>query len=103
MRRRYPSTMSIRSLAAAALLVAGPALPVPAVAQVAGELAAVQQHLRALTTMTADFPQIDRSGKQLTGMLTLKQPGRIRLQYQKGVPLLIVAEGGAVTFIDESV
>ena len=36
-------------------------------------------------------------------MLTLKQPGKIRFQYEKGVPILIVAEGGALTFIDYSV
>lgn len=95
--------MFLRPFLAAALLVAGPALPAPAVAQAPGELAAVQQHLRALTTMTADFTQTDRSGKQLTGTLTLKQPGRIRFQYQKGVPLLVVAEGGALTFVDYSV
>ena len=95
--------MSYRALCAVTLLVAGPSLPAPAAAQATGELATVQQHLRALTTMTADFTQTDRSGKQLTGTLTLKQPGRIRFQYQKGVPLLIVAEGGALTFIDYSV
>lgn len=95
--------MSFRALLATALLVAGPALPTPAIAQATGDLAAVQRHLRALTTMTADFTQTDRTGKTLTGTLTLKQPGRIRFQYQKGVPLLIVAEGGALTFIDYSV
>jgi outer membrane lipoprotein-sorting protein len=39
----------------------------------------------------------------LTGTLTLKKPGRIRFQYQKGVPLLIVSDGKALTFIDYSV
>ncbi len=95
--------MFFRASLAAALLVAGPALPAPAVAQAADELATVQRHLRALTTMTADFTQSDRAGKRLTGTLTLKQPGQIRFQYEKGVPLLIVAEGGALTFVDYSV
>lgn len=81
-----------------ALLVA-----TPLAAQATGDLATVQQHLKALTTMTADFTQTDRDGRVLTGTLTMKQPGRIRFQYQKGVPLLIVAEGGALTFIDYSV
>ena len=103
MRVSYPPMMFIRNLAAAALLATGPALPAPAVAQASGELATVQRHLRALTTMTADFVQSDRSGKRVTGTLTLKQPGRIRFQYEKGVPLLIVAEGGALTFVDYSV
>ena len=75
----------------------------PALAQTTGDLATVRQHLQALTTMTADFTQTDRNGRILTGTLTLKQPGRIRFQYQKDVPLLIVAEGGALTFVDYSV
>lgn len=78
-------------------------LAVAAQAQPSADLALVQQHLRGLTTMTADFTQTDRNGKALAGALTLKQPGRIRFQYQKGVPLLIVAEGGALTFVDYSV
>lgn len=78
-------------------------LVMPVQAQPANDLALVQRHLRALTTMTADFAQTDRNGKTLTGVLTLKQPGRIRFQYEKGVPLLIVADGGALTFVDYSV
>ncbi|WP_174298323.1 LolA family protein [Sphingomonas bacterium] len=86
-------------------LLAGPAFataPVAA-APVTGDLALVQQHLRALDSMTAAFVQTDRMGKVLTGTLTLKKPGRIRFQYQQGVPILIVAEGGALTFVDYSV
>ena len=67
------------------------------------DLASVQRYLRGVTTMTAGFSQTDRAGKVLTGTLTWKQPGKIRFQYEKGVPLLIVAEGGALTFIDYSV
>ncbi|WP_298089365.1 outer membrane lipoprotein carrier protein LolA [uncultured Sphingomonas sp.] len=84
---------------AAAVAFAPTALP----AQATGDLAAVQRHLQSVTTMTADFSQTDRAGKVLTGTLTLKKPGKIRFQYEKGVPLLIVAEGGALTFIDYSV
>jgi outer membrane lipoprotein-sorting protein len=79
------------------------AAPVPLAAQATGDLAAVQHHLQALTSMTADFTQTDRNGRVLTGTLTLKKPGKIRFQYQKGVPILIVANGGALTFIDYSV
>ncbi len=84
--------------------IAAFALAAPALAQApAGDLQRVQQHLRGLTTMTADFVHTDRNGKELSGVLTLKQPGRIRFQYQKGVPLLIVADGGALTFVDYQV
>ena len=77
--------------------------PAPLAAQATGDLAAVQRHLQSVTTMTADFSQSDRNGKVLTGVLTLKKPGKLRFQYQKGVPILIVAESGALTFIDSSV
>jgi outer membrane lipoprotein-sorting protein len=53
--------------------------------------------------MTADFTQTDRNGQTLNGRLTLKQPGKIRFQYQKGVPLLIVGDGKALTMIDYEV
>ena len=86
----------IRFVVAAALIAA------PAAAQTNG-LARVQAHLRGLTTMTAAFAQTDRNGRTLTGTLTLKQPGKIRFQYEKGVPLLIVGDGKALTMIDYQV
>ena len=82
-----------------AMLVAA---SVPTAAQT-GDLAAVQRHLSAVNTMTAAFSQTDRNGQVLTGTLTLKKPGKIRFQYQKGVPILIVGDGKALTFIDYSV
>ncbi|WP_267394837.1 MULTISPECIES: outer membrane lipoprotein carrier protein LolA [unclassified Sphingomonas] len=91
------------ALAVLAPVLATVPLAAPAVAQATGDLAAVQRHLQSLTTMTADFSQTDRNGKVLTGTFTLKKPGKLRFQYQKGVPILIVAEGGALTFIDYSV
>ncbi|NIJ07393.1 outer membrane lipoprotein-sorting protein [Sphingomonas vulcanisoli] len=79
--------------------VAAPNGPVIAAAQ----LAQVQAHLRAVTTMTANFSQTDTNDKTLTGTLTLKRPGRIRFQYAPGVPLLIVGDGKALTMIDYQV
>lgn len=85
--------------AAAAALTFG----VPAIAQSSGTLSAVQSHLKATTSMTADFTQTDRNGQRLSGQLTLKRPGKIRFQYQKGVPLLIVGDGSSLTMIDYEV
>lgn len=79
----------------------------PAAAQTASQatetLGQVSAHLRGISTMTADFVQTDRNGKAVSGTLTLRQPGKIRFQYQKGVPLLIVGDGKALTMIDYSV
>jgi outer membrane lipoprotein-sorting protein len=85
------------ALAAPIMLVAA-----PAPAQNA-DLAAVRAHLRAVTTMTADFAQTDRSGRTQTGKLTIKRPGKIRFQYQPGVPILIVGDGRSLWFIDYQV
>ncbi|MFD2783046.1 outer membrane lipoprotein carrier protein LolA [Novosphingobium pokkalii] len=59
--------------------------------------------LRAISSMRADFVQTDRNGQRLTGTLTLQRPGKIRFQYQPGVPLLIVSDGAALTVIDYEV
>jgi len=59
--------------------------------------------LRAISTMRADFSQTDRNGQRVTGVMTLKRPGKIRFQYQQGVPLLIVSDGKALTMIDYEV
>ena len=87
-------------LAAAPLFV--PAAPVAA-QQSPGGMDRVNAYIRGVTTMTADFVQTDRAGQTLTGKLTIKQPGKVRFQYQKGVPLLIVGDGKALTMIDYEV
>lgn len=89
-----PLAFSI-ALAAPALVSAAPAPT--------GEMAQVQQHLEAVSSMTAAFTQTDRNGRTLTGTMTLKRPGKIRFQYQKGVPQLIVADGRSLWFIDYQV
>jgi len=86
----------------AAALLATPSLAQPVSPQLA-DLAAVQTHLRAVTTMTADFAQTDKSGKTLTGQLKLKRPGKIRFQYQPDVPILIVGDGNSLWFLDYQV
>ena len=86
---------AVAALAAPAVLAAAPA-PSP-------DLLAVQTHLRSVQTMTADFSQTDARGRVLTGTIQLKKPGKVRFQYQKGVPLLVVGDGKALTMIDYSV
>ena len=89
-----------------ALILTAAALAAPLCAQLTAQtndLSLVTAHLKAVTTMTAGFTQTDRAGKMLSGTLTLKRPGKIRFQYQPGVPLLIVGDGKALTFIDYSV
>ena len=88
---RYPSLLA--ALAAPALVSAAPV----------GDLSSVQKHLQSVESMTATFSQTDRAGKVLNGVLTLKKPGKIRFQYEKGVPILIVGDGKSLWFLDYSV
>ena len=97
------------AMAGAALLCALAPAPAPArtppepATAIAPDLEAAVAALRAISTMRADFVQTNRSGQRVAGVLTLKRPGRIRFQYEKGVPLLIVGDGRALTFVDTQV
>ena len=89
------------SLAAAPVAAAALLMPqAPVTAQASSPVAQVQSHLRAVNTMTARFSQTDRRGQTLTGVFTLKRPGKIRFQYQRGVPMLVVADGKRLHMVD---
>ncbi|WP_230772766.1 LolA family protein [Sphingomonas sp. Leaf4] len=90
----------IRPLALAVALAAPAALHAQAPQN---DLASVQRHLSAVETMTANFTQTDRNGRVLSGVLTLKKPGKIRFQYEKGVPILLVSDGKSLYFLDYQV
>ena len=90
------------ALTIAPLGVAAVALPAPAIAQTPRGLDAVQGHLRAVTSMTANFSQTDHRGRTTPGTLSLKRPGKIRFEY-RGSRMLIIADGSRLTFIDDEV
>ena len=87
----------------AAPLALTASLPATAQQSPADGLSKISNHLRSMSTMTANFSQTDRGGQLLTGTLTIKQPGKIRFQYQKDANLLIVGDGKALTLIDYEV
>ncbi|OYZ98180.1 MAG: cell envelope biogenesis protein LolA [Novosphingobium sp. 17-62-8] len=79
-------------------------LAAPSVAQAqASDIDRAVAALRGITTLRANFVQTDRSGQTISGVLTMKRPGKIRFQYQKGVPLLNVGDGKALTMSDYEV
>lgn len=59
--------------------------------------------LRAISTMRADFSQTDRNGQVVRGVLTLKNPGRIRFEYERSVNMLVVSNGRSLTLVDYDV
>lgn len=84
--------------APAALLV--PAIPVEAAQS---QMDAAVGALRGISTMKADFTQTDRQGQTVSGVMTLKRPGKIRFEYGKGVNLLVVSNGKSLTMVDYDV
>lgn len=98
--------LTITPALAGALALAVPAaltLPAtPAIAQ-AERLDQVVASLRGITTMKADFVQTDRNGQSLRGALTLKNPGKIRFEYERAANMLIVSNGRSLTLIDYDV
>ena len=99
--------------ACAALVVSAPPSIAPAAAQAQagqaaraaqnGDLARAVAALRGITTLRANFTQTDRNGQSVSGVVTMKAPGRIRFQYQQGVPMLVVSDGKSLTLIDYEV
>jgi len=74
----------------------------PAAAAESPDLGKFSAHLAAVQSMTANFVQTDARGRAAAGTLQLKKPGRIRFQYGSG-DLLLVANGGKLTFVDYQV
>jgi outer membrane lipoprotein-sorting protein len=101
-----PRSLGLAAVSAAALLAVPSAFVVSSAATAQAQqsdLTGAVTALRAISTMRADFIQADPRGNRVKGVLTLKRPGRIRFQYEKGVPMLIVSDGSALTFIDYGV
>ena len=103
---RFPK-ITLRAAIAGALSLSVPAamlaMPAAPVAAQAGQLDQAVAALRGISTMTANFTQTDRKGQSLSGVLTLKRPGKIRFDYQKSAKMLVVANGKSLYLIDYEV
>ncbi len=97
----------LRIATAAALALALPTgalmLPPERAEAAQGDLDRAVSALRAIGTMKADFTQTDRQGQSVTGQMTLKRPGKIRFEYEKSVPMLVVSNGKSLYLIDYEV
>ena len=101
------SKNTVRAAIAGALAVSVPgamlALPAAPAAAQANQLDQAVAALRGISTMTANFTQTDRKGQTLSGVLTLKRPGKIRFDYQKNAKMLVVSNGKSLYLIDYEV
>jgi outer membrane lipoprotein-sorting protein len=97
--------MSVAPLFARALVptVALIALAAPSNASPSSDLRAVETHLAETQSLVSSFTQTDGKGRQLSGTLSLKRPGRIRFEYGRGANMLLVGNGKTLSFIDYEV
>jgi len=61
----------------------------------------VQDYLNAISTLRARFMQVTSQGNFAQGEFMLARPGRMRIDYDPPVPVLIVSDGTLVMYKDE--
>jgi outer membrane lipoprotein-sorting protein len=66
----------------------------------AEELARVEQYLNRLTTLKADFVQVNPDGRTVTGELYYQRPDKMRLDYNPPSDILIVSDGWTIVYYD---
>jgi len=95
-----PAFPFARALLGAAAVIA---IAAPGDASPATDLRAVETHLAQTQSIVSGFTQTDGKGRQLSGTLSLKRPGRIRFEYGRGANMLLVGNGKTLNFIDYEV
>ncbi|HVA15888.1 MAG TPA: outer membrane lipoprotein carrier protein LolA [Stellaceae bacterium] len=95
-----------RDLFAAAAGLAGLALA-PRLARAAlnpadaADLQRVQDYLNNIRTLQSRFEQISNDGGVATGTLYLSRPGKMRVEYDPPVPILLVATDNRIWYYDK--
>jgi outer membrane lipoprotein-sorting protein len=82
-----------------ALTLALALLATPALAEKI-PLATLSDYLNSIATAEAPFTQINADGTGAKGRLIIKRPGRMRFEYAKPDPTVVLASGGQVAIFD---
>ena len=80
----------------AALLFASPAFALTD----AEALAKAEQYLNGISTLQARFTQVNPDGSSNEGDLYISRPGKMRLVYDPPTPMLMVADGVFLIYVD---
>lgn len=65
------------------------------------EIAAIERYLNSYYTYSANFKQSNLSGQISYGKLFISKPEKIRCEYHKPTPLLLIMNGGKITYYDK--
>ena len=99
----FPLRTAIAASLSLALPTAALTLPAAPAAAQSDDLDRAVAALRGISTMKADFTQTDRKGQTISGVMTLKRPGKIRFEYEKGANMLVVSNGKSLYLVDYEV
>lgn len=61
----------------------------------------IEEYLNSIVTMEARFLQVSSNGNYAEGKLHLSRPGKMRLEYDPPVPVLIIVAKGNLIYVDK--
>ncbi|WP_395019469.1 outer membrane lipoprotein carrier protein LolA [Dongia sp.] len=64
------------------------------------DVARIEEYLNGITTMRAKFQQVDDAGNIAFGMIYVRRPGFLRVQYDPPSQVILVADSIAVSYYD---
>jgi outer membrane lipoprotein-sorting protein len=64
------------------------------------DVARIEAYLNGITTMRAKFQQVDGAGNIAFGMIYVRRPGFLRVQYDPPSQVILVADSIAVSYYD---
>src|ERR1700758_3024256 len=104
---RLSRRAALSGLVAVSFVAALPAMAAPPTA--AGlkpadraDLERIEQYLNGIRTMAGRFTQFAQDGGTAAGSVYLQRAGKMRFDYDKPSPILLVADGTFVVYIDYS-
>ena len=64
------------------------------------DIARLESYLNGIKTLRTRFLQISQAGEAASGELTIARPGRMRFEYDPPVPMMLIADGTYLIYID---
>ena len=65
------------------------------------DLVRIENHLNGIKTLSARFLQVSSDGGYSEGQIYMSRPGRMRIEYDPPVPILVVADGINLIYVDK--
>lgn len=100
---RLPRRLGVPLVLAALLSAAAPAAVIAQPTRDSIDLKRVESYLNQARTIRAKFVQVTADGGLSEGTLSLKRPGKVRLEYKPPSPVLVVGDGKWLTFYDSQI